>query len=146
VYSLDSSAFRLLYQRNSNMVQKVKSVPLDHIFLSAIVVQEALAGRLAPIKTAAGIQSRSGPDMMEKAYAELFETLELIRPFSLISYTKEDELAFRQLPAKVKRVRAQDCRIGVQAQRRGLIVVTQNIADFAAAGFVCEDWSVYTND
>jgi hypothetical protein len=103
VYSLDSAAFRLLYQRNPNMIQKVKSVPLDHIFLSA---------------------------------------MELIRPFSLISYTKEDEGAFRQLPAKVKRVGAQDCRIGVQAQRRGLIVVTQNIADFAAAGFACEDWSL----
>ena len=145
MYSLDSCTFRLLYQRNVHVVNNVKATPRKHLYLSIIVLYEAFGGRLANINKAFGNKSNQSADLIAKACADFIETLELVNSFNLIPYEKEDELEFQRLSPAIKRVGPLDCRIGVQAHRRGLIVATQNVADFEAAGVECVDWSLNPN-
>lgn len=141
-YSLDSNMFRLITDRNPTVVKRILETPVEQIWVSSIVYQEAIGGRLEYLRRVMNDQSSRAFASIEQAHRDLLDTVHLLGRFQVLPYTGADEREYRSLAAKVKRVGPQDCRIGVQARLHGLIIVTRNTSDFEAAGFACEDWSI----
>jgi tRNA(fMet)-specific endonuclease VapC len=140
-YSLDSNIFRLFLDGNAPVRRRILMTPPENLWISAIVYQESLGGRLAQINKTLKDSTPKSASLLETLYQELFETIDDLSAFQRLAYTAEDEQAFRALAPQVKRVGSQDCRIAAQALRRGMIVVTRNLLDFEAANVPCEDWS-----
>jgi predicted nucleic acid-binding protein len=110
----------------------------EDIVISTIIVEEILAGNLALIQK---LRTQGRLDFLEGAHRLLQQNVTDLNCFHILPYEGVAEQAFRELPASIKRVGAQDCRLAAHAMAHDGIVVTKNTADFQAIGVPCEDWT-----
>ena len=89
-------------------------------------------------------RARSGkfPISVPEAHDDLISTLEAMKHFSILTYSKETEVVFQSFAKSVTRIGTQDCRIAAQAIAHQLTVVTRNLQDFQRIGAPCVDWTV----
>lgn len=139
MYLFDTSAFELLLDGEENTVRRI-GIVIEPILLSSVAAEEMLSGRLSAINRARSSRTSLS---LPLAHQDFFKALEDIRLLPLHVYSAEAESVFRSLPASVKRIGSQDCRIAAQAIAHGFIVVTRNTRDFGRVpGLTMEDWTI----
>ncbi|NJK64197.1 MAG: type II toxin-antitoxin system VapC family toxin [Synechococcaceae cyanobacterium SM2_3_1] len=58
-------------------------------------------------------------------------------------YTAAEQV-FQSLPAAIKRIGSQDCRIAAIAHTTGMTIITANVADFLRINLApIQDWTQY---
>jgi tRNA(fMet)-specific endonuclease VapC len=137
-FVVDTNIFREIVLGNAAVVNNWKKIELP-VYLSSVVVEEVTAGLMANVSRA-----RSGkfPVTLARAHQDLVDMLTAFTHLSVLVYSEEAEREFINLPAEVKRVGSQDCRIAAQAVAHRLTVVTRNLKDFQRIGVACVDWTV----
>jgi tRNA(fMet)-specific endonuclease VapC len=139
MYLFDNNTLKLYLAGEPNTVRRVGEYP-KQIFLSSVAAEELLVGRMDGTNRA---RSSRTSLCLPQAHQNFVRSLEDdLRLLPLFVYSDEAEQIFQALPASVKRIGPQDCRIAAQAIAHGMIVVTRNLRDFTAIGAPCDDWSV----
>lgn len=142
MYVLDTNVVSTFLDRrrtSPQLSQRILSEPPEHLFTTAITVEEVLKGALAFIN-----QSRQR-STVTAAYDNLLFLFESLHQFQVLPYTEEAEAVFKTLSPQIKRVGTRDCRIAAIAHLLSYTVVTMNVSDFLRIGLVeVEDWSVPT--
>jgi len=134
---LDTNALRLFLVGEINTVRRVRENS-KATFLSSVAVEELLTGHLSSINHARRPRTTLS---LPRAHQDLAQALEDIGSFPVFAYSEQAEALYRNFPASVLRVGAQDCRIAAQALAHDLVVVTRNLRDFEVIGAPCADWS-----
>ncbi len=111
--------------------------PPDKIFISIITVEEILQGALASIQK---VKRKSSVIQAYQYFENLFAAL---HHFQILPYSTEAENIYQSLPAKIKRIGTQDCRIAAIAKVNEFTIVTINVQDFIRIGLThVEDWTI----
>jgi predicted nucleic acid-binding protein len=138
MYFLDTNIFREYLTGNEAVIASISAKNYEEIVISTIIVEEILAGSLALIQK---LRTQGRLDFLENAHRLLQQNVTDLQYFQILPYDGGAEQTYRELPASVKRVGSQDCRLAVHAMAYNGIVVTKNTADFQAIGVSCEDWT-----
>ncbi len=139
MYLLDTSVVsNFLDERRyyPQLTAKILSQPPEQIFISIITVEEILQGALASVQK---VKRKSSVTYAYQYFEDLFVAL---HHFQILSYTPEAESIYQLLPAKIKRIGTQDCRIAAIANANKLTIITVNVNDFVSIGIArVEDWT-----
>lgn len=140
MFLLDTDTASLLFTsgRTPESLQiRVLRAPSADLAISIVTAEEMLRGALDAIRKA---QSRKQPTFNH--YQWLGELLRFFAKTSVVPLTVEAEAMFDQLPAQVKRVGTNDCRIACSALASGAILVTRNTKHFERIpGLEVQDWT-----
>ncbi|MEM7593301.1 MAG: type II toxin-antitoxin system VapC family toxin [Cyanobacteria bacterium P01_A01_bin.83] len=118
------------------LTARILSQPPEQIFISIITVEEILTGALA------SVQKAKRKSSVTKAYQYFEELFSAIHRFQILPYTSESEATYQSLPAKIKRIGTQDCRIAAIASAKSFTIITVNVNDFVSIGLTnVEDWT-----
>ena len=139
MYLLDTSVVsNFLDERRyyPQLTTKILSQPPEQIFISIITVEEILQGALA------SVQKAKRKPSVTKAYQYFDDLFSALHRFQILSYTPEAEDIYQLLPAKIKRIGTQDCRIAAIALANNFTVISVNVNDFVSIGLTkVEDWT-----
>lgn len=139
MYLLDTSVVsNFLDERRyyPQLTTRILSQPPEQIFISIITVEEMLQGALA------SVQKVKRKSSVTKAYQYFEDLFAALHQFQILSYTPEAESIYQSLPAQVKRIGTQDCRIAAIASASRFTVITVNVNDFVSIGIAdVEDWT-----
>ena len=139
MYLLDTSVVsNFLDERRyyPQITAKILSQPPEQIFISIITVEEIFQGALA------SVQKAKRKPSLTQAYQYFEDLFSALHRFQILSYTSASESIYQSLPAKIKRIGTQDCRIAAIACANGFTIVTVNINDFVSIGLTnVEDWT-----
>ena len=112
------------------------SQPPEQIFISIITVEEILQGALGSVQ-----KSKQKPSVT-RAYQYFEDLFSALHRFQLLSYSPKAEAICQSLPAKIKRIGTQDCRIAAIAKANNFTVITVNVNDFIGIDLAdVEDWT-----
>ena len=140
MYLLDTSVVsNFLDERRyyPQLTARILSKPPEQIFISIITVEEILQGALA------SVQKAKRKPSVTKAYQYFEDLFSALHRFQILSYTPEAEKIYQSLPARIKRIGTQDCRIAAIARANEFAVITVNVNDFANIGIAeIEDWTL----
>ena len=136
-YLFDTDHLTLFGNGHPFVKQRYAAEPADTVGVSAVTVEEALRGRLAPL-------SRHGSGQLGiQAYTGLVQTVELLNTFPIVPFDLASDREFQQLRVALRRLGTQDLKIGAVALVKNLILLTRNRRDFGQIpGIVLDDWSV----
>ena len=137
MFLLDTNSFDLYLRGNANVVRQIEA-NLRSVFISSIVVEEKLTGRISFINLA---RKENNSLSVVRAHEDLMKTQVDLRLFPVLTYSDAADAVYTALPAKAKRAGTQDCRIAAQAIAHGLTVVTCDADDFSVIGAPFVDWS-----
>ena len=139
MYLLDTSVVsNFLDERRyyPQLTTKILSQPPEQIFISIITVEEILQGALA------SVQKAKRKPSVTKAYQYFDDLFSALHRFQILSYTPEAKDIYQSLPAKIKRIGTQDCRIAAIALANNFTVISVNVNDFVSIGLTkVEDWT-----
>ncbi len=139
MYLLDTSVVsNFLDERRyyPQLTARILSQPPEQIFISIITVEEILRGALA------SVQKVKRKSSVTKAYQYFEDLFAALHQFQILSYTPKAESIYQLLPAKIKRIGTQDCRIAAIACANEFTVITVNVNDFVSIGIAhVEDWT-----
>ena len=140
MYLLDTSVVsNFLDERRyyPQLTSRILSKPPEQIFISIITVEEILQGALA------SVQKAKRKSSVIKAYQYFEDLFSAMHRFQILSYTLEAEKIYQSLPARIKRIGTQDCRIAAIARANEFTVITVNVNDFANISISeIEDWTL----
>ena len=131
MYLLDTSVVsNFLDERRyyPQLTARILNQPPEQIFISIITVEEILQGALA------SVQKAKRKSSVTKAYQYFDNLFSALHCFQILSYTSEAEVIYQSLPAKIKRIGTQDCRIAAIASTNDFTVITVNVNDFVSIG------------
>lgn len=135
-YLLDTDSASLAFRGNGRIRARIREAPKPGVWLSAIAAEEIMQGALGSLNANRNKASSAA------AYRLSFESIESLCEYRIHSYNAEAALVFASLPAQIKRLGTQDCRIAASAIAAGWIVVTANHRHFSQIpGVQFEDWS-----
>ena len=90
----------------------------------------------------ASVQKAKRKPSVTKAYQYFEDLFSALNRFQILPYTPEAEAIYQSLPAKIKRIGTQDCRIAAIARANGFTIVTVNVNDFVSIDLAnVEDWT-----
>ncbi len=139
MYLLDTSVVsNFLDERRyyPQLTARILSQSPEHIFISIITVEEILQGALA------SVQKVKRKSSVTKAYQYFEDLFTALHRFQILSYTSKAESIYQSLPAKIKRIGTQDCRIAAIAKAYEFTVITVNVNDFISISIApVEDWT-----
>lgn len=139
MYLLDTSVVsNFLDERRyyPQLTARILSQPPEQIFISIITIEEILQGALA------SVQKVKRKSSVTKAYQYFEDLFAALHQFQILSYTPEAESIYQLLPAQIKRIGTQDCRIAAIAHANEFSVITINVNDFVSIGIAhVEDWT-----
>jgi tRNA(fMet)-specific endonuclease VapC len=137
MFLVETSTVSLHQREDPRVSERIAATDLELLFTSIVTVEEQFRGRLAVI---AG--SHNNPRRLVRGYNELEQTRLYFLPWQVLPFTEEEYQTTLRLRRDGVRIGTLDLRIAATALRRGFIVVTHNVADFARVpGLVVEDWS-----
>ncbi len=140
MYLLDTSVVsNFLDERRyyPQLTTRILSQSPEQIFISIITVEEILQGALASVQK---VKRKSSITEAYQYFEDLFTAL---HRFQILSYTPKAESIYQSLPAKIKRIGTQDCRIAAIACANEFTVITVNLNDFVSIGIAhVEDWTL----
>ncbi|MBC8143561.1 MAG: hypothetical protein H7Y38_19190 [Armatimonadetes bacterium] len=138
---LDTNMVNYILNGNPQVTERYKSVETE-TFVGGIVVEEILiAGFGAEINN---IRSGKSKADLGRTFADFHKRIDALARFQKLPYTNDAEAVFRLLKsgkgsAKVKAI---DGRIAAHTLSLGMILVTENVADFeSVAGLTVENWA-----
>ena len=139
MYLLDTSVVsNFLDERRyyPQLTTRILNQPPEQIFISIITVEEILQGTLA------SVQKAKRKPSVTKAYQYFEDLFSALNRFQILPYTPEAEAIYQSLPAKVKRIGTQDCRIAAIACANEFTIITVNVNDFVSIDLAnVEDWT-----
>jgi tRNA(fMet)-specific endonuclease VapC len=130
-YLLDASICVLLIrQKSPQVLTRLTGHPITDIGISAMTVAELQYG----------VQKSSRPAQNEQALDQF------LLPLTIISFDENDAVAYGQIRANLEAqglpIGALDTLIAAQAVQYNLILVTNNVGEFARVpGLAIEDWT-----
>ena len=130
-YLLDTNICVLLIrQKSPQILTQLTSHPITDIGISAMTVAELQYG----------VQKSSRPAQNEQALDQF------LLPLTIISFDENDAVAYGQIRANLEAqglpIGALDTLIAAQAVQHNLILVTNNVREFARVpGLAIEDWA-----
>ena len=135
MYILDSDTLDYFVdhrQQYPKLYRKVLATPFTSLFISAISVEEAIAGA----------EKFKGRDIL-KYYEILSAVLPKYCLFRVLSYDQRARVIYRGFDRNTLKIGKGDCKIGATALSLGYTVVTHNLTDFSRIpGLRCEDWTL----
>lgn len=139
MYLLDTSTVSNFLDEkryHPQLTARILSQPPEQIFISIITVEEILQGALATV------QKVKRKTSVTKAYQYFEDLFSALHRFQILSYTSEAEEIYQSLPAMIKRIGTQDCRIAAIAHTNKFTVITVNVSDFVRINLAdVEDWT-----
>lgn len=136
-YILDTDHVTLIQQGHPQITARAEEVGSDSIFVTAVTLEEQLAGRLAVINRAA-----TRPQQLKLAYENLRKTHTYFCGVSLLGFDDGAATIYQQLRAQGIRVGSNDLRIGSIALANQMVVVTRNRKDFGQIpDLLLDDWT-----
>ena len=140
VYLLDTdtvSRYLRIQGRNSPLEKRILSTPPDKIWISIVVIEEALQGALRLINN----PKNSSPPLAMQCCVFLRKVMATYSQFPIYPFDEKAKSVYAKMSAKTKRIGANDCKIAAIAIANGFTLVTCNTKDFAQIpGVVFEDW------
>lgn len=137
---LDTNGVTAFSHGQEPLTARVLAIPPDQLFVSDIVIEELVRGRLAVIHSQ---RERTG---IVRAYEQLWTMLDLLHSLRRAPYDDPAQAVFRGFPAETRRISIQDRRIAATAISQNL-VVTSNTRDFSRIpGVRHEDWMVVPDE
>lgn len=127
LYIFDTDVLSLLQYNHPKVMQQCIAHFHDDLAITIISVEEQLAGWYARLR-----QAKTTDDLAQ-LYQRMTETVEMLRQFQLVSFSKNAILRYRQLAGRKLGVRKSDLRIAAIALENGATVVTRNRRDFSAS-------------
>ena len=130
-YLLDTNICVLLIrQKSPQVLTQLTSHPITDIGISAVTVAELQYG----------VQKSSRPAQNQQALDQF------LLPLTIISFDENDAVAYGQIRANLEAqgspIGALDTLIAAQAVQYNLILVTNNVGEFARVpGLAIEDWT-----
>ena len=138
MYLVDTSTLSLHQRGHPRVLQRIATTASELRFTSIVTVEEQFRGRLSVI-----VSNFRNPRRLLPAYTSLELTLEHLCTWQVLPFTDPDYQEYVRLRQQVRRVSVRDLRIAATALRRGFVVVTNNVSDFAQVpGLTVEDWAV----
>jgi tRNA(fMet)-specific endonuclease VapC len=127
-----------LFQRNHPQVSThVLATPPLELATTVVTVEEQLRGRLERVRRA-----RSDEEVV-RAYQNLLATVLYFRTIQIIGFDTPSQEILRRLRAQQVRIGTQDLRIAAIVLRQGATLVTRNRRDFGAISSLhTADWSL----
>jgi tRNA(fMet)-specific endonuclease VapC len=118
------------------LTARILSQRPERIFISIITVEEILQGALA------SVQKVKRKTSVTTAYQYFENVFAALHQFQILPYTSEAENIYQSLPAKIKRIGTQDCRIAAISHTYKFTIVTINVNDFVSIDLAdVEDWT-----
>jgi tRNA(fMet)-specific endonuclease VapC len=140
VYLLDTdSVSNYLDERRQHprLRERIVSADPTAVCISIVTVEEMLRGALDVIR-----QAQTNRRSTSASYALLQQLVAALHDFHIVPYTEEADQIYHAMPAAVRRIGANDCRIAATAIAGNYVVVTLNTRHFAAIPNVrYEDWT-----
>ena len=138
MFILDTDAITHDQNRHPILSVKVQSMSREYLFTTSVTLEEQLKGRLAYIN-----RHRDDPRKSAQGHAALVETVDYFSQWTILPYTEDADVIFRQLRRQGIRIGSQDLRIAAIAFLRGFTVVTRNVRDFnQVPNLMVADWTV----
>jgi predicted nucleic acid-binding protein len=136
VFILDTDVISLMFRfpgQQSLLEQRVKMTPYEHIYATAISVEESIMG---------AFKLRDNKNNPVACYQFLAKIPAVYARYQILPYTAEAIEIFNGLSAAIKRIAgANDSKIAAIALSPGYTVVTRNISHFEQTGVPCIDWT-----
>ena len=134
---LDTDHLSLFQRGHLHVVSRVLETSPTSLAITIIAAEEQLRGRLNQIRKA------QTEETVVAAYQRLRELLDILGSASLLDYTEEAEIRYRDLRREKIRIGTRDLRIAAIALSTSSTLVTRNSREFGRVpGLHLEDWSV----
>jgi predicted nucleic acid-binding protein len=136
VFILDTDVISLMFrfpEQQPLLEQRVKITPYEHIYATAISVEEAVMG---------AFKLRDNGNNPVACYQFLAKIPAIYGRYQILPYTAEAMEIFNGFSAAIKReAGVNDRKIAAIALSLGYTVVTRNINHFEPTGVPCIDWT-----
>jgi tRNA(fMet)-specific endonuclease VapC len=134
-YCLDSNVVSALVNGHQELQRQVNQVPKQRIFLNVVSAFENLRGWFAQLNKQ---QSRG---RIVWAFDGLLRTLAFYGQSQVLPFDDEAAIKYEELRRQHRRLNRDDLRIAAIALVQDMILVTQNVRDFAdIEGLRVENW------
>ena len=140
IYILDTNIVTLLQYNNQQIIQHLRRIEKNQIFVTTITLEEQLKGRLAIIN-----KCNSHPNLqgLASAHRDLKLTQSFFCNLNILEFNQECCEGFKKLRQQKINIGTQDLRIAAIALVNDAILVTQNYKDFIKVpDLKMEDWTV----
>lgn len=139
MYLLDADVLTLYLQhadQHPALVSRIQSLRPERVRVSVVAAQEVIQGAFNLIRQN---QQTGKSTTGYRLLASLLQDL----AFAILPFDDAANAVYNTLPAAVKRVGANDCRIAASALVHGYSVVTRNTRHFGQIpGVRFEDWTL----
>lgn len=138
MYILDTDVLSLMFRfpgQQPHLERKVKATPYEHIYITAISIDEAVQG--AYILR----DNRKNP---LGCYDLLAKIPKYYGQFQALTYDERAMKIFNQFSAAIKQAAGSvnDRKIAAIALVHDYTVITRNVNDFRPTGVKCENWTL----
>ena len=144
MYIFDSDIFSLyLHHKNqqSHLLRKIQSTPYELMWITTITIEEVLGGAYKIINN-----DHRDYNTRLKACELLRKNMEGLSAFQILPLSEEALTLFKAMPASLKRLGTNDCKIVALAKHLGYTVVTRNLQHFhplcGHLNVSCVDWTI----
>lgn len=139
MFLLDTDVVSLYfhYRRHNPVLEdRILRTPPELLWISTVSVAELMAGALALIQH----ENKAGRGV--SGHRILHEAVLRIPFFQILLFEEADNRRYRSLPAAIRRIGRNDCRIAAQAIERNFTIITRNLSDFTRIpGVQTADWT-----
>ncbi|NOT63144.1 MAG: type II toxin-antitoxin system VapC family toxin [Acidobacteria bacterium] len=125
--AFDSNILREIWKDNPVFLARANLIPPEEQAVPAIVIEEALRGRLNVIRQAEAGKAKVS---LTEAYDIFVRTVDEMRGYAILSYTVAADHQFQEWRKQKIRVATHDLRIAAICIAYNVTLVTRNRRDF----------------
>ena len=124
LYILDTDSLSLFARGHSPIVERVLSTPPYSLAVTVITVEEHVSGWYDVLRKA------TTDERLALGYASLSQTVELLKSFRVLPFTRDAIARYRILSQQKLNVRRMDLRIAATVLEFEGTLITRNMVDF----------------
>ncbi|MCP4105709.1 MAG: type II toxin-antitoxin system VapC family toxin [Desulfobacteraceae bacterium] len=137
MFILDTDHISLFQRNHPTVVARISETPPDELATTVITLEEQVRGRLDRVRKA------KNNEEIVRAYKNLLATFLYFQSISVIGFSENAQLIFKNLRKQKVRIGTQDLRIAAIALTHNATIVTRNRQDFISIPLLkIEDWSL----
>ena len=136
--AFDADVYALLLAGEPSVVQRAESLSDTEHWITIVVAEEVLRGRLSAIRRA---DASSGKRSVQRAYEFLALSLAQLQQLKILPYNQAAEMLFADWRRQKLRLGTRDLRIAAICAAHGAKLISRNRRDFdQVPGLVVEYW------